>query len=147
MEKLFTVKIKETKEGTCSRFLHTSDHLTFCFQHLTVCTTFRCQDEAAPRRIGGQNEIVEWDNSQFFQGPYRRGTDRLIRYRFVVFQRNSANVMCIPAAVLDRGTLVTSIHAMMLPDTTVVLADYGIFGGIQLVRQTFQQTYPNVQVN
>ncbi len=54
--------------------------------------------------------------------------------------------MCIPAALLDRATLINSIHAMMEPDTTVVVGDYGPFGGLQVVRQAFQQAYPLVQV-
>ncbi len=55
--------------------------------------------------------------------------------------------MCIPAALLDRNTLISAIHATVLQDSIVVVADYGPYGGQMVVVNEFLRQFPNYAVS
>ncbi len=117
------------------------------FQKTPVILNFRCDNEAQPQRVGGHNEVLEIEATDFFVGQYKRDTQRATQYRWVLWQRNTADVMCIPAALLDRNTLISAIHATAIQDSIIVVDDYGPYGGQMVVVNEFLCQFPNYPVS
>ncbi len=112
------------------------------------CHFYRADNNAQPRQIGGNNEICELFPAAHLQGAYIRATalQRQTGNRYIIFQRNSAAVISALTNAFTLANLVQVINQCLLPGTTVVLKDYGMYGGKGAVQQQFQQQFPNTAV-
>ncbi len=108
----------------------------------------RADIHALPRQIGGNNEIGEIFHESHLQGAYIRATafQRPTGNRYIIFQRNNAAVISAPTNAYTVANLIQVINQCFLPGTTVVLKDYGMYGGKDAVQQQFQQQFPNTAV-
>lgn len=83
------------------------------------------------RMIGGQNIIVEIDESKFFHRKYHRGEWHEGFWVFGMVERgNSASAIAMPVANRDAATLIPLIANRVLPHTTIFSDQWRSYGAL-----------------
>ncbi len=101
---------------------------------------FRCEDHAQIRKLGGQNRVVEIDESLIYHPKYHRGRARVqgtfferdhsfVKFKlqplgwvFGMVERGTPNVIVVPVAQRNANTLLPIIQDN-IEDNTIIMSD------------------------